>query len=233
MARRVSAKFLTCQACPDRSCATEKLGPVEMDIISRNRFVSDVRRKTTFLHAGSPVSHIVYLRSGLVKEFFIKPEGGEQILQIIMPHSYLGLTSLFGDKINHFSYTALTDLKVCYIDIETFTNLIKENGSFAFDILKSAGRENLYNYHRFISQSNKKIYGRVADLILYFSKVIFSNTKFHMPLSRREVADMVSASRESAGRVLSKFNADGIIQVKGKNVIIKDMKTLQKISKFG
>ncbi len=222
-----------CHDCQDKSCATEKLGAIELELITNNRFISNIKRKTNILNAGYPTSHIIYLRSGLVKEFLIKPDGNEQILQIMLPHSYLGLTSLFGDRINNYSYSALTDTKVCYIDIDVFTQMIKENGNFAFEILSSVGRESLYNFHRFIAQSNKKTYGRIADMLIYFSRVIFNSTKFQIPLSRREVADLVSTSRESTGRVLSKFNSEGIITLSGKNVVINNIKKLEKISRLG
>jgi CRP-like cAMP-binding protein len=95
------------------------------------------------------------------------------------------------------------------------------------------GAENLYNFHRFIDQSNKKTYCRIADMLLYFSRVVFSSTKFQIPLSRREVADMVGTSRESAGRVLAKFNNEDIIGISGRNVVINDTKKLEKISRLG
>jgi CRP-like cAMP-binding protein len=224
---------LGCRDCRDKSCATSVLNEQEMDIIFNNRYVSEIKKRTNILNEGSPISHIMYLRTGLVKEYVIRPDNQEQILQIIKPHSYLGLTSLFGDKINHFSYEALTDLKLCYIDIEIFTNLIRNNGRFAFEILTSVGRDSLTNFHRFINQSHKKIYGRVADILIYFSKIVFDSTTFQIPLSRLELAEMIGTSRESAGRVIARFSSEGIITTDGKTIVINDMKKLENISKFG
>jgi CRP-like cAMP-binding protein len=230
---RLALKNESCQDCFDKSCATEKLSSKELDIITNNRYTSEIKKKTNILNEGSPTSHIIYLRTGLVKESILKPDNNEQIIQIILPHSYLGLTSLFGDKVNHCSYTALTDLKICYIDIDIFTQVVKNNGMFAFEILKSLGRESLNNYHRFIAQSNKKTYGRIADMLIYFSKVVFSNSRFDIPLTRREIANMLGTSRESTGRVLAKFNHEGIITISGKNIHVIDMKKLERISRYG
>ena len=205
----------------------------ELNFITGHRYINDIRKKTNILYSGSPFSHIIYLREGLVKEYLHKPDGREQILQIVMPHSYLGLSSLFGDKINHYSYFALTELKVCYIDADVFTSLIRSNGDFAFEIMKSMGKDNLHNFHRFIDLSNKKTYGRIADMLIYFSRVVFSASKFQLPLSRIEIADMVGTSRESVGRVLSRFSADGLIGIAGRNIIISDIKKLEKISRLG
>jgi len=169
----------------------------------------------------------------MIKEYIQRPDQQDQIIQIILPHSYLGLTSIFGDKVNHYSYSALTDLRLCYIDIDIFTNLIKNNGNFAFEILTSVGRDSLRSFHRFINQSNKKVYGRVADILIYFSKVIFLSERFQIPLTRSEIADMIGASRESTGRVLAKLKGDGIIDIHGKNIIVNDMVKLEMISRYG
>jgi CRP-like cAMP-binding protein len=233
MVKTYSASDTKCRNCLDRSCATGILSGMEMDRINRNRYTSEVRKGTNILNEGSPTSHIVYLRSGLVKEYIMMPDDHQHILQIIQPHSYLGLNSLFGDKINHYSYTALTDLRLCYIDIDVFTDLIKKNGNFAFEILTSVGKENLNSFHRFIDQSQKKTFGRVADILLYFSKIIFSDAVFQIPLTRREIAEMVGTSRETTGRVLSKLCSEGIITLDGKNIIINDMMKLEKIGKYG
>jgi len=224
---------MKCHHCTDKSCATAVLDGSELDNIYNNRFINELRKGTCLLNEGSPTSHIVYLRSGLVKESILKQDNHEQILQIIQPHSYLGLTSIFGDKINHYSYTALTDLKLCYIDIDVFIELIKTNGNFAFEILTSVGRENLNNFHRFIDQSHKKIYGRIADVLIYFSKIIFSSNTFQIPLTRKEVAEMVGTSRESTQRVLTKFRGEGIITVSGRIITINDIAKLEKISRYG
>lgn len=226
-------KGIRCKDCADKSCATSALDDREIDSIFRNRYVSSVRKGTNILNEGSPTSHIIYLRAGLVKEFIQRSVGQDQIVQIILPHSYLGLTSIFGDKINHYSFSALTDLILCYIDIDIFISLVKNNGNFAYEILMSVGRENLTNFHRFIDQSNKRIYGRIADILLYFSRIIFLDNKFQLPLSRCEIAGMIGTSRESTGRVLSKFMGEGIISIQGRTVIIKDMSKLEKISRLG
>jgi CRP-like cAMP-binding protein len=224
---------VSCEECKEKSCATAVLNRQELGDIEKNRYVSTIRRRTNILNEGSPTSHIIYLRSGLVKEYLLRPDNQEQILQIIQPQSYLGLTSIFGDKVNHYSYTALTDLKVCYIDIDVFTNLLKNNGKFAYEILTSLGRDNLNNFHRFINQNHKKIYGRVAEILIYFSNVIFNSSSFQIPLTRREIADMVGTSRESTGRVLAKFSEENIIEITGKNITINDIGKLEKISRFG
>jgi CRP-like cAMP-binding protein len=221
-----------CQDCPDKSCAAALLNNHEIDLIFKNRYISEVKKRIKIINEGSPVSHVIYLRSGLVKEYRIRSDNQEQILQIVKPHSYLGMNSLFGDKINHYSYESLTDIKLCYIDSDIFISLARNNGNFAFGILTSVEKDNLNNFHRFINQGNKKIYSRIADILIYFSRIVFSSNKLQIPLTRIELAEMAGTSRESIGRIIARYRSEGIIKTSGKNIIINDIKKLENISKF-
>jgi CRP-like cAMP-binding protein len=56
---------------------------------------------------------------------------------------------------------------------------------------------------------------------------------FTIPLSQAELANLVDTSRESVSRVLSEFDKDGIIDVKGKQIEIVNKKSLKLISQNG
>jgi len=223
----------SCHDCEDISCAAAVLGAHELDIVQANSKETEFQKGDIILHEGTLTSHIIYLKTGLVKEYVKTSGNGEQILQIVKKHTYLGLPSLFGDRVNHYSYAALETIKVCYIDINVFNNLIRKNGNFAYEILISTSRDNLNNFNRFLRRSQKKIYGRVADAILYFSKIIYEANQFELPFSRQEFADLIGVSRESATRVLMKFRSEGIISLKGRSITVKNMDLLEQISQKG
>ena len=84
-----------------------------------------------------------------------------------------------------------------------------------------------------MSQSQKKTYGKVADAMLYFSRIIYENLEFHIPFTRQELADLIGISRESATRVLLKLKEDGILSVEDRVVKMKDLDLLQQISRNG
>jgi len=226
-------KILSCHDCKVRHCAVAVLSFEELGLINASHYEAVFQKGDIIIHEGSPTSHIVYLKSGLVKEHVNSPHEKEQILQIVKKFSYLGLTSLFGDKINHYSYTALEDMTVCYIDISVFQQLIKQNGSFGYEILVSVARENLNNFNRFMNPSQKMTYGRVADAILYFSKIIYESEKFELPFTRQELADLIGISRENTIRGLAKFHEDEIVTLHGRHIRINNFPLLLQISKNG
>jgi CRP-like cAMP-binding protein len=224
---------ITCQDCKEKSCAAGVLNFSEINLINESRSEMDFKKGDIILHGGTITSHIIYLKSGLVKEYIKTNNDKEQILQIIKKYSYLGLSSLFGDRINNYSYAALEDIKVCYIDLNVFNGLVRSNGNFAYEILVSVSKDSLNNFHRFMSQSQKKIYGKVADAIIYFSRIIFEKDSFELPFTRQEFADLIGLSRESATRVLTKFKDEGILSIDARHIVILNPDMLLQISKHG
>jgi len=222
-----------CHDCKEKSCAAAVLSQHEISLINDNRTEKHFKKGDVILHEGTMIAHIIYLKAGLVKEYVKNADGKEQILQIIMQYSYLGLPSLFGDRVNHYSYAALEDIRVCYIDLNVFNSLIRKNGSFAYEILVSVSRDSLNNFHRFMSQAKKKTYGRVADALLYFATIIYKSYDFEIPFTRQEFGDLIGIARESTARVLMKFQEEGILTLDGRKITILKPEMLQRISKTG
>jgi CRP-like cAMP-binding protein len=223
----------SCCDCIDMSCAVSLLNKDQYELLSSHSIESEIKKGEIIIRSDVLISNIIYLKTGFVKEFMVSSNSKTRIIQILKPHTYLGIHSLFGDKINHYSYAALEDLKVCYIDINAFKQLVKENGNFAFQILSEVGKENLYNYYRFISNSHKKTDGRFADILLYLSEKIYENIRFNLQLTRQELADLIGVSRENLTRVLSKFKEEGIIEVSRNHIELLNPEILNKISKNG
>ncbi len=73
---------LKCSRCDDKSCASQALNHEELALLSQNCCESTFVCNETILKEGSFTSHIIYLRSGLVKEFSKDDRGQEHILQI-------------------------------------------------------------------------------------------------------------------------------------------------------
>jgi len=223
----------TCQDCKAISSACQKLKTNELLEMSKNCVQGEIKKGDTFLKQGAFTSHSVYLREGLVKESMGRAGMREQIFKILKAHSYLGMASLFGNRVNQFSYTALCNLQVCYINKSTLEMLMKKNGEFAFEIMVSLCMDNIKRSTKLFNQSQKKIYGRVADAILYFSESVFEKRSFKLPLTRKEIANLIGTSRESTTRALIKFNEEKIIDLQGSELKILKYEQLQNISKTG
>ena len=79
----------------------------------------------------------------------------------------------------------------------------------------------------------KNLVGRVAYVLLYFTKEIYNTRVFDLPVSRKEIADFIGMSTANVIRTLSDFKKDGIIRVFGKTIEIVDINKLEILSKRG
>jgi len=157
----------------------------------------------------------------------------EHILKIAKAPSFLGIPTTFGDKVNHYSATALVDITACFIDIEVFRSFIYENGKFAYEVILNLCNYELRNFHRCVNSVQKQIHGRVADSLLFFADYIFENAEYELPLTRTDLGKLTNTSRESVCRILTEFNKEGLIEIHGKQIRILKEKQLETISRNG
>ena len=79
----------------------------------------------------------------------------------------------------------------------------------------------------------KNLAGRVAYVLLYFTREIYNSRVFDLPVSRKEIADFIGMSSANVIRTMSDFKKDGLIKVFGKTIEIDNIEKLEIISKRG
>ena len=221
-----------CKNCPFNSKATSTLSDCSFDQLSENHLVLKFKKGDSIIKQGMYSTNVVFLRTGLAKIHLAGPYH-EQIVKLVKAPTYLGLPTTFGDKINQYSVTAVSEVEVCFIDVEVFQTILNENHAFSHEIVLELCRNELESFHRCANRTQKLLRGNMADALLEFSDKIFMSDTFTLPLSLVELANLVDTSRESVSRILTEFDKDGIIQLKGKEIQITNKKSLQLVSQNG
>ncbi len=221
-----------CRLCSFKSPAAELLSDDELKALESSCAQINFKKGDIIFREGTLATNIAYLKSGLVK-IHMKGPVSDKILRLTKAPAYLGLPTTFGDKLNHYSATALTDVHVCFISLDTFRDFIFKNGSFAYEIILDLCRNELSDYQRYANMSQKQLPGRLAEILLCMSHEVFKSKKFELPLGISELADFISTSRESISRILSEYSKEGIIHLNRKELTILNEELLHKISLKG
>ena len=221
-----------CKNCPFNSKAAAMLCDSSFDQLSANHLVLKFKKGDTIIKQGMYSTNVVFLRTGLAKIHLAGPYH-EQIVKLVKAPTYLGLPTTFGDKINQYSVTAVSDTEVCFIDVAVFQTILNENREFSHEIVLELCRNELESFRRCANRTQKLIRGNMADALLEFSDRIFMSDNFILPLSQVDLANLVDTSRESVSRILTEFDKDGIIRISGKQIEILNKKTLLLISQNG
>lgn len=209
------------------------LNDEQREVIVKNSNIVRYKERDVIFLQNTRTSHIMFVKTGLVKIYKEGRNGKILILKIETPNSYLGLTSVFGHDIHQYSAAAVESTDICFTDINIFKTIIKENGLFAHKLISSISLENLFIFERLMSQSHKQLPGRIADVLLYFAEKIFHNNVYTLPLTRRELAELAGTTKESFIRTLTEFKNDKIIELDGSNVEIKSLKIIKTLSELG
>lgn len=211
----------------------EFLSESDLQLISENSNIVSYKTNDIIFKQNTRTSHVMFIKSGLVKLYLENKNQKTKILKIGTSKEYLGLNSVFGEETFSYSAEAIQKTEIFIIDFEIFQEILQNNGQFSYALLKHITESNLKLLSRLISQSQKQLPGRIADIILYFSEQIYNSKEFNFPLTRTELAELAGTTKESLIRTLTEFKNDKIIKLEGKKVSIISLEILNTLSRIG
>jgi len=223
-----------CRNCSIKSRAVSVLGHNELAILEKGCFQNNFNKGELILKENTPAQHITYIREGFVKLYKTGIGGKEYILSISGKGAFLGLQNLDENRhVNYLSALAITDTKVCYIDIRYFDQLLKTNGEFASEVIAYMSHDEMNYFERLINNIQQQLPGRLASAILYFYRQVYHENPFNLNLTKTELASLIGTSRESVTRLLKSFHDDGIIHLHKNSIQILNEQKLEEIKQKG
>ena len=177
---------------------------------------------------GTIAPHIIYLKQGMVK-LYLEHHNRKQPL-CIEKTGFIGLESMYNDKYFQYSVSAMNDVSVYLIELESFKKAIAENAFVGVSVIENINTRSMHLYERIITLTQKQAPGRVADIFKCLVERIFETDEFSLPCPRKDFAEMATISVESLSRILKDFKDEGIVEMDGKTVKILDKKKLDMIS---
>ena len=182
---------------------------------------------------GEKITDFKYLKTGLVKLFRRSLNNEEQVITITRPFEFVSNMSIFSEEKYKYSVSALEDSVVCSVKLDFIKDLFLRNGRFAISLLTKISMINDKIINQTLDIRQKNLAGRVAYVLLYFTREIYKSRIFDVPVSRKEIADYIGMSTANVIRTMSDFKRDGIIKIFGRTIEVVDIEKLEIISKRG
>lgn len=222
-----------CTECAFRSLLFDKLEIEELDKMNISKREVKYEKGEDILIEGDEIRDFVYLKKGLVKLSKRTENQKDHIISFAKPKTFIGFLTVFSHDTFQYTLSALEESTMCFIDIDAIKNIIKENGTFALDVLSKISHVSDEIITRRVNICSKQLRGRIAYLLISFSKDIYYNTKFELPLTRKEFGELIDMSTENVIRILSEFRKDKLIEIDGSKIEIVNFESLDQISRFG
>lgn len=225
-------KNCNCEGCELKNLFFENVSNLDIESMCSRKTEKSYRKGETIIREGDDIKEFTYLKSGLVKLYRSGSGGREQIICFALPLDFVSLLSIFSEEKYNYSVTALLDSVTCSMRLDEVKALANQNGKFATGMMQKINKATDRIILDFLEVKQRRLLGRIAFILLYFSRDIFKNNTFDLPVSRKEIAEYIGMTVENVIRTLSDFRKDGIIKIYGTTIEIVDLKRLERISEL-
>lgn len=174
---------------------------------------------------------VFYLKRGYARLYSLSKDGEELTLIIFKPQDFFPYMWVINKTPNYWYVEAMTAVEVWRAPREEFLNFLKDNSEVFFEL---TGRilvrlEGLLRRMEYLAFGNA--HAKVASIILIcaerFGKTIDGRLTIDVPLTHKDIANLVGVARETASIELKKMERKGLIFYQGRHLVIKDKKGLE------
>jgi len=205
----------------------------QLNYANENRYEAGFKAGEIMIKQGSPSQSALFLSKGLAKIYFEDHKGKNFIVDIAKTGELILGPGAFVNSRHSFTVSAITPANACFISFEALSHLIRVNPQFAVGMLEDLSAKSLKMNERIMTLAHKRMSGRLADALLYFSLEIFGTDSFDMLLSRQELGEFTNMAKECAVRIIREFEESGMIRSEGSKITILDRARLSLLSEKG
>ena len=223
----------SCETCTHRWKNFQHLTKEELNLVNQNRYEATFKPGEIIIKQGSPTSNALFMASGMAKTYIEGPNGKNFVMSIALPGRLILGPGSYVDSRHTYTVAAITSVQACFVNFEIFKRIVRSNGNFAESLLEDISAKSQDTLNRMVNLSQKKMHGRLADALLYFSDVVFKSDDYEMILSRQELGEMTNMAKECVVRILKELEETGVIYSDSSKVRILNREKLLQISLKG
>ncbi|MCQ4293089.1 cAMP-activated global transcriptional regulator CRP [Pseudomonas stutzeri] len=183
--------------------------------------------KSTIIYAGDRCESLFFIVKGSVTILIEDDDGREMIIAYLNAGDFFGEMGLFekegAEKERSAWVRAKTECEVAELSYAKFRELTQQDPDILY-ALGSQMAERLRNTTRKVGDlAFPDVTGRVARTLLDLCKQPDAMTHpdgMQIKITRQEIGRIVGCSREMVGRVLKSLEAQGLVYVKGKTMVV-------------
>jgi len=206
------------------------LSETELKFVSDRAIAKRYAQGELIFSEGDPCPGLYVVESGSVRIFKTSAGGREQVLTIEHPGNSVAELPVFDGGNYPASASAASDCVLLFISRNDFRALCMEHPEVALKVLRMVGLR-LRRLVGIIEElSFSTIRHRLGALLLRLARESGKGSgraEFRIEASNQELASQIGTVRELVSRNLSRFQAEGLIAMDGKNITIPDLAKLE------
>lgn len=210
------------------------LPPEDLELLKQEALEHTYKKGDTVFREGAVPTGIYYIRSGKVKKFKIDKEGREQIIYVANTGELIGYHAVLADDRYADSAATLEESLISFIPRQHFLQAVERSPILSKRLLKTLSHEFTVFANSLALFAQRSVRERLAlQLVVLrekYKKDFHEGMAVEIILSREDLASIVGTARENVVRILSDFKEEGILQTRGRKIIVLDVKKLVAIA---
>lgn len=200
--------------------------PEELNLIAAATTELHVLRGEMVFRQGDPCNGFYTVLYGQIKLSFLSAQGDEKVVEIVGPGQSFGEALMFMERPYIVNAQALADSLLLHISKEAVFNELERNPKFA---------------RRMLSGLSRRLHGLISDVKTYSlrsasQRVIGyllkeepdeDGSRIMLAATKKMIASRLNLTPEHFSRVLHELAARGMIEVRGREVVILDIEGLR------
>lgn len=221
-----------CSTCAfSQACLSEGMDKSAlMDLHVLVEHVGPLRPGDHVFREGDEFSAIAAVRAGTVKTYMIDANGHEQVLGFHLPGEVIGLNAIHDDRYP-CNAVALDTVMLCRFSFPRIAMLATRLPNLQRHLFKLMSRDigvaSLFAGDHSADQ-------RMAAFLIGLSRRLaargFSPRRFQLTMSRTDIANYLRQAPETVSRVLRRFEREGLVSIKLRDVEILDLQRLEALA---
>jgi CRP/FNR family cyclic AMP-dependent transcriptional regulator len=180
--------------------------------------------KSTIIYAGDKADVLYYIAKGTVSVLVEEQKDNkEMVIAYLNEGEFFGEMGLFEDGVRSAWIKAKSDCEISEISYSKFRELTDKNPEFLLALTKQITNRLKETTKKATSLAFLDVTGRVArtlhDLCMQPDAMTHPDG-MQIKITRQEIGRIVVCSREMVGRVLKELEAQGLISVSGKTMVV-------------
>jgi CRP-like cAMP-binding protein len=207
------------------------LTETELSFLTQRAVPRNYSAGETVFSEGQPCTGLYVVETGHVRIFKSSAGGREQVLSIDGPGSSVAELPVFDGGNYPASVAAIDNATLLFVSKQDFQALCLAHPEVALKVLRVVGAR-LRRLVGIIEElSFTTVRHRLAAFLLRLASTAGTRTpeglEITLPVNNQELASQIGTVRELVSRNLSRFQAEGLLKVEGRSVVITDLKSLE------
>jgi len=231
---QVSQFKVACSSCNLRELCLP-VGLNEPDLERLDQLVATRRtvpRGEMLFRSGDAFQALYAVRTGFFKTCVSSEDGRDQVTGFQMAGELLGLDGISNDR-HACDAVALEDSQVCIIPYSDLESLSREFNDLQHQFHKIMSREIVRDHGVMLLLGSMRAEERLAAFLLNLTQRLnargFSSSSLILRMTREEIGSYLGLKLETVSRTFSKFQDEGLLEVKQRHIRIIDQAGLQQL----